>query len=231
MIVSTFIEKYNKSDSAVAVEESHVVSGGVYEAELEHDNVDEDTLEVYSGASMTGSRLTYTLTAPSDASWKRVIHVETTQPTIYISYETTGDQVEADDINRVQDAIIDTQEAVNALTEQVTGASGGAFTWDQLMGTTNKKGLAITSQPVSVSVTAGETATFTIAAGSTDGDVIYNWQYQDSGSAIWHTDSTTNKVTVENTTTEMNGRRYRCIVADTAGGSLVSDIAMLYVAS
>lgn len=231
MIVSTFIEKYNKSSSAVAVEEAHVMpASGVYEAELEHDNVDEDTLEVYSGTSLTGTRLEYTLTAPADASWKRIIHVETSQPTIYISYETTGDQVEADDINNVQDAIVDTQEALNVLASQVTGG-GSAYTWNQLMGIGETSGLNIATQPQSVSVTAGQTATFSIVAGSTDGDVIYEWQYQESGSTIWHVAASTATLTIENTTTEMNARRYRCVVTDTAGGSLVSDIAMLYVAS
>lgn len=230
MIVSTFVEKYNKSSTAIAVEESHIVSNGAYEAELEHDNVDEDTLEVYSGATHTGSRLAYTLTAPSDASWKRIIHVETDQPTIYISYETTGDQVEADDVNRLQEAVVNTQEAVNVLTEQVTGGSG-AYTWNQLMGVGKTTGLTITSQPQSVSVTAGETATFYVGAGSTEEDVLYEWQYQESGSAIWNVADTTATIKIENTTTEMNGRRYRCVVTDTAGGSIVSGIATLYVAS
>lgn len=230
MIVSKFVEKYNKSSTAIAVEESHVVSNGVYEAELEHDNVEEDTLEVYSGATHTGSRLEYTLTAPPDASWKRVIHVETTQPTIYISYETTGDQVEADDINRVQEAIVATQEEVNVLAEQVTGSTTG-FTWNKLMGISSTSGLDITTQPQSVAVTAGETVTFYVGAGSTEGDVLYEWQYQESGSAIWNVGGSASTEIVENTTTEMNGRRYRCVVTDTAGGSLVSGIATLYVAS
>lgn len=231
MIVSTFIEKYNKSSTAIAVEESHVMpENNIYEAELEHDNVDEETLEVYSGATHTGSRLAYTLTAPAEASWKRVIHVKTTQPTIYISYETTGDQVEADDINRVQEAIVSTQEAVNVLSEQITGGTNG-FTWNKLMGVGSTSSLSITTQPQSVSVTAGETATFYVGAGSSEGDVLYEWQYQESGSAIWNVAGETATLTIESVTTEMNGRRYRCVVTDTAGGSVVSGTATLYVAS
>lgn len=233
MIVSEFIEKYNKSEVAIPVEEKHVMpESGTYEAELEHDNVDEDTIEVYSGANLTGSRLAYTITAPADASWKRIIHVETSQPTIYISYETTGDQVEADDVNRVQEAIVETQEALNALSEQVTGG-GSAYTWNQLMGISVKSGLTITQNPSSVSVTAGDNAVFAVNANSTEGDVTYRWQYEEAGSSIWQdlANGTSKSITLSSVTTEYNGRRYRCIVSDTAGNSQTSDVATLYVSS
>lgn len=233
MIVSEFIEKYNKSEVAIPVEEKHVMpESGTYEAELEHDNVDEDTIEVYSGANLTGSRLAYTITAPADASWKRIIHVETSQPTIYISYETTGDQVEADDVNRVQEAIVETQEALNVLAGQVTGG-GSAYTWNQLMGVSVESGLTITQNPSSVSVTAGDNAVFAVNANSTEGDITYRWQYEEAGSSIWQdlANGTSKSITLSSVTTEYNGRRYRCIVSDTAGNSQTSDVATLYVSS
>lgn len=234
MIVSEFVEKYNKSEVAIPVEEKHVMNeSGVYEAELEHDNIDEETLEVYSGANLTGSRIAYTLTAPSDASWKRIIHIDTSQPTIYISYETTGDQVEADDVNRLQDAVVSTQNAVNVLSEQVTGG-GSAFTWNKLMGVnTGDTGLVITHNPSSVSVTAGDNATFAVNATSTEGDVTYRWQYEAAGSSIWQdmANGAGKSITLSSVTTEDNGKRFRCIVVDTAGNSQTSDVATLYVSS
>lgn len=233
MIVSTFVTKYNKSSSSIAVEESHVMpESGIYEAELEHDNVVEDTLNVYSGTSMTGSKISYTLTAPTDADWKRIIHVETSQPTIYISYETTGDQVEADDINRVQEAIVSTQEFVNGVSQDIRGDSTG-YTWNKLMGIFDNTAISIETQPADVSIVAGKDAEFSIAASSTAGDLTYRWQVEPSGSSIWQdlADGASSLIYISQVTTEYDGNRYRCILTDTGGNSEVSDMATLHVSS
>lgn len=232
MILSEFVTKYNKSETAIAVEEKHVMpDSGIYEAELEHDNVDEDTLQVNTGASLSGSSLSYTLTSPSDETWKRIIHVETSQPTIYINYETTGDQVEADDVNNLQDAILDTQAAVNVLAEQVTGSSTG-FTWNKLMGVGDEGTLKITVQPQNVTITSGNNATFYVAATSKN-DITYKWQSETKGSSIWQDidGATSSSVLVSGASTDLNGTRYRCIVTDTGGDSVISDTATLYVTS
>lgn len=116
MQVSTFCEKMNKVDGNIYVveEEIHLTSG-VYEAELQHDNINEATFAVFTGPKLTGNRLeSYTLSTPSLAPWKRIVRVYADVPVVYISYETDGDTVEGDDINRVQAAIVGTQEALNA---------------------------------------------------------------------------------------------------------------------
>ena len=113
---SQFIEKLNKVDGNVYVikEEVHL-TGGVYEAPLAHDNINTATLAVFTGPKLTGERLeTYAVSTPSLTPWKRIIRVYADVETVYISYETDGDTVEAEDINQVQEAVVGTQEAVNA---------------------------------------------------------------------------------------------------------------------
>ena len=116
MNVSTFYEKLNKVDGNVYVVEEVVhPTDGVYEGELQHDNINAAAFAVYTGPKLTGKRLeTYTLSTPSLAPWKRVVKIYAEEPVVYISYETDGDTVEADDINRLQEAVRCTQEAVNA---------------------------------------------------------------------------------------------------------------------
>ena len=115
MQVSTFYEKLNKVDgNTYVVEEEIHLTNGVYESELQHDNINEATFAVFTGPKLTGERLeTYTLSTPSLAPWKRIVRVYADVPVAYISYETDGDIVEGDDINRVQDSIVATQEALN----------------------------------------------------------------------------------------------------------------------
>ena len=116
MVVSSFVEKLNKVDGNVYVIEEEVhLTDGVYEAALEHDNINPATLAVYTGPKLTGERIqSYALSTPSLMPWKKVIRVYADVPVVYISYETDGDMVEAEDINRVQDTIVGTQEALNA---------------------------------------------------------------------------------------------------------------------
>lgn len=115
MEISTFPEKLNKIDGVVyVIEEAVTIVDGVYEAELQHDNISEGTLTVYTGSKLTGERITnYALSTPSNAPWKRIIRIYADVPTVYITYETPGDTVEADDINRVQVSIVTTQETLN----------------------------------------------------------------------------------------------------------------------
>ena len=96
MQVSTFCEKLNKVDGNIYVveEEIHLING-VYEAELQHDNINEATFAVFTGPKLTGERLeSYTLSTPSLAPWKRIVRVYADVPVVYISYETDGDTVE-----------------------------------------------------------------------------------------------------------------------------------------
>lgn len=228
-----FIKKNNKGSTAYVIEESHIMpQDGVYEAELEHDNVRDDTIQVMSGASGTGTRIAFSLTTPSDQTWKRIIHVETQQPTIYISYESTGDQVEADDINELQDALKELQSFTNALASEVRGGAV-AYTWGRLKGLSDSDQITINPQPQSLSIVAGDDAEFTIGAAVTTGTPLYRWQYEESGSAVWNdfTDGGKETLNIPTVAASWNGARIRCVVSDSAGNSKISDIVTLSVST
>ncbi len=116
MKVSAYTEKLNKVDGNVYVVEEEVsLIDGVYDAPLAHDNVNTSTLAVYTGPKLTGDRIqSYVLSTPSLMPWKKVIRLYADVPTVYISYETEGDTVEAEDVNLLQQDVIRTQEGVNA---------------------------------------------------------------------------------------------------------------------
>lgn len=116
MDITQFNSKLNKLDGNIyTIEEVVNPIAGVYEKELAHDNVEVSTLNIYTGSKLTGSKInTYTTSTPSLTPWKTNIKIFSTEPVLYISYETTGDTVEAEDINNVQESINKTQEALNS---------------------------------------------------------------------------------------------------------------------
>lgn len=120
MEVSRFEEKLNKIDgNNYVIEEKALLCEGVYNGELKHDNINPATLAVFTGPRLTGDRIqTYSVSTPSLTPWKKVIKVFADTPEVYISYETDGDTVEAEDINRLQEAVSKTQTAVNTETER-----------------------------------------------------------------------------------------------------------------
>lgn len=115
MEISKFSEKLNKIDGNIyVVEEKVELTGGVYNAPLQHDNINTSTLAVYTGPKLTGERIqTYALSTPSLTPWKRIIRIYADVPTVYITYEAEGDTVEAEDVNLLQDEMVRTQKAVN----------------------------------------------------------------------------------------------------------------------
>lgn len=123
MELSVFHDKLNKIDGNAYVieEEIQMPASGIYDEELQHDNIADSTLAVYTGPMLTGEQIqSYALSTPSMAPWKRIIRIQSDAPVVYITYETTGDTVEADDINRVQAAIVETQGGVNAEEARAT---------------------------------------------------------------------------------------------------------------
>ncbi|MCS6110367.1 hypothetical protein FDB55_06730 [Clostridium botulinum] len=122
MEVSKFNEKLNRIDGNIyTIEEVVTPLEGIYEAELIHDNVNIKTLNIYTGSKLTGTKITtYSTSTPSLTPWKTVIKIFSTEPKLYITYETTGDTVEAEDINNLQDAINLTQEELNKETNRAT---------------------------------------------------------------------------------------------------------------
>jgi|GEM_PF-2708032 len=223
-----FHEKLNKlSGSVYKVEEEITVpDGGVYEEYLQHDNIYEDSLYVFSGPNKTGEELVYTLTVPSDGPWKHIIRVETVKPKIYISYDTPGDQVEAEDINKLQRAINYTQNEISALEEEVIGARTG-YTWDKLRGQTTDTQIVITTQPADQEVVTGTPTTFAVVATGTN--IHYKWQYRDIADNYWSNFLVGNTATLSITPTEAwNGRKVRCMLSN-GTGVYVTDVATLTV--
>ncbi|WP_455796432.1 hypothetical protein [Clostridium butyricum] len=116
MDITQFNSKLNKLDGNIyTIEEVINPIAGVYEKELAHDNVEVNTINIYTGSKLTGTKInTYTTFTPSLTPWKTIIKIFSTEPVLYITYETTGDTVESEDVNNLQDALNETQRALNA---------------------------------------------------------------------------------------------------------------------
>ncbi|WP_321994837.1 hypothetical protein [Clostridium butyricum] len=122
--VDKFNDKFNKlTGNIYVVEEIVIPIDGVYESALQHDNIDKSTLNVYTGSKLTGSKVdTYILSTPTLTPWKTEIKIFSNAKQLYISYETQGDTVEAEDINNVQNSIVKTQESLNSENERAKSA-------------------------------------------------------------------------------------------------------------
>lgn len=110
--IDEFNTKLNKlDDNTYVIEEVVNLTNGVYEGELEHDNVSLSSINVYTGTKLTGTKITnFAVSTPSLTPWKRTIKIFSDVTPVYITYQTTGDTVEADDINRIQNSIVNTQK-------------------------------------------------------------------------------------------------------------------------
>ena len=112
-----FTDKLNKIDGKVyTVEEEIIVENGKYIGFLAHDNINIDTIGIYTEKGLNGNKVTnYSLSIKEGQEWKTFI--ELYHPTnVYAVYETAGDIVEAEDINILQDSITDLYEKVKNLT-------------------------------------------------------------------------------------------------------------------
>lgn len=128
--IDVFQEKLNKNPTGnnYVIEERIALVAGVYEGLLNHDNINNSTIQVYSGSKLTGDKLTnWTLTIPSDTPWRRLIKIFSSVAEVYVTYETPGDTVEADDINVLQTAVTATQTEIERY--KTNGLiDGGSFT-------------------------------------------------------------------------------------------------------
>ena len=126
MQVDKFTTKLNKIDNHIyMIEEEVFISNGVYEGTLDHDNVKTQTINVYTEKKLTGEKLeNILLSTPSETPWKTIIKIFAKEgiTKAYITYQTTGDTVEADDINFIQDSIVKTQKELNVYAEKVNKA-------------------------------------------------------------------------------------------------------------
>lgn len=117
--IDKFTEKLNKSDQGYVVEEEVLLTDGRFEGFLKHDNAVVDSLLIYSGPGISGEKINnYLITIPSDTSWKRILKVFASYDNLYVTYQTPGDTVEAEDINRIQDSIVNTQTELNRVNQE-----------------------------------------------------------------------------------------------------------------
>ena len=86
----------------------------------------------------------------------------------------------------------------------------------------------ITTQPQSVSVTEGQSATFSVTA--TGDNLCYQWQINSGNGWSDITGATDASYTIDRTTTAMGGNQYCCVVTGD-GGTVTSDAATLTVRS
>lgn len=86
------------------IEEEVFLTNGVYAGDLLHDNIDEGSISIFTEKNFGGQRITnYGIANPPDTPWRTRIRVLANYEKLYISYTTSGDTVEAEDINVLQD--------------------------------------------------------------------------------------------------------------------------------
>jgi|GEM_PF-1090485 len=103
--VDRFQEKLNKKldDSVYVIEERLALTGGVFEGVLAHDHIRRESIRIYTGPGLSGSEvIQYFLSVPSETPWKLILKVFSSAEAVYVTYETPGDRVEAEDINQLQ---------------------------------------------------------------------------------------------------------------------------------
>lgn len=103
--IYNFIARLNKKDNPYTiVDEQVTLTEGKWEGFLAHDQVIEKTIEIYTLPNKEGERvLAYTLDKKEEV-WKTYLKVFSQSDVLYITYETYGDTVEAEDINQLQGA-------------------------------------------------------------------------------------------------------------------------------
>lgn len=103
--IDIFKDKLNKkaNGGAYVIEERLPLTDGVYNGPLAHDNINNQTLAVYTGSQYSGTELrNFTVSFPDEAPWRRLIKIFADVSEVYVTYETPGDTIEAEDINILQ---------------------------------------------------------------------------------------------------------------------------------
>jgi hypothetical protein len=126
--IDVFSAKLNKKqDGVYVIEEEITLTNGKFEGYLAHDNIINSTVKVYTGPKFTGQEVaTWTLSVPVDMPWRRIIRIFADVAKVYVTYETLGDTVEADDVNVLQDAITATQTELERYKSEGV-VDGGTF--------------------------------------------------------------------------------------------------------
>ncbi len=108
--------------------------------------------------------------------------------------------------------------------------SNGSTAYSNAATLTVESPAKITSQPRSVTATAGDTVKFTV--GATGIELTYQWQYRTSSGGTWKNSTTSGCKTATlsiHATEARNGYQYRCAVSDSLGNTVYSNAATLTV--
>lgn len=112
-----FKPKLNKrpDGTTYTVQELITLIQGQYDGPLSHDNVANSTVRVYTGPNFTGEQiLSFVISTPTDSPWRRSIRIFADVPNVFVTYETPGDQVDAEDINALQESLQTTREELTS---------------------------------------------------------------------------------------------------------------------
>ncbi|MEK3717672.1 phosphoglucomutase [Paenibacillus sp. FSL R7-0333] len=127
--IDVFQDKLNKkaNGGSHVVEEKLRLTGGVFSGLLAHDNINNQTLAVYTGSRFSGTEVrNYSVSFPDETPWRRLINIYADVPEVYVTYETPGDTVEADDVNQLQGGLTATQRELERY-KQAGLIDGGSF--------------------------------------------------------------------------------------------------------
>ena len=125
--IDTFNAKINKKINGVyVIEEEIEVVNGVWEGFLKHDNANIASIQIFTGSRLSGEQIhNYFVSIPDETPWKRHLKIFSSSK-VYVTYETPGDQVEAEDINTLQEAITNTQAEIERYKDSGL-IDGGTF--------------------------------------------------------------------------------------------------------
>jgi hypothetical protein len=127
--IDEFTDKLNKkaNGGSYVVEEKLLLTDGVYSGLLAHDNINNQSIAVYTGSRYSGVELrNFSVSFPDETPWRRMIKIFAEVPEVYVTYETPGDTVEADDINVLQWGLTAAQRELERY--KATGRiDGGSF--------------------------------------------------------------------------------------------------------
>ncbi|MNC13129.1 hypothetical protein D3C75_608630 [compost metagenome] len=127
--IDVFKDKLNKkaNGGSYVVEEKLLLTDGVYSGLLAHDNINNQSIAVYTGSHYSGVELrNFSVSFPDETPWRRIIKIFAGVPEVYVTYETPGDTVEADDINALQSGLTAAQKELERY--KATGRiDGGSF--------------------------------------------------------------------------------------------------------
>ena len=200
-----------------------VESGGKLEGTIDGKQPPEITVSPVNQTMEEGSPAAFSVTASAG---------EGEQLTYQWQQKTTDSGSEWMDISDATNATYTTGQTTMAMSGYqyrcVVTANGVSVISAPATLTVNAAATTITTQPGNVTVTEGETATFSVTA--TGSNLTYQWQQSTDGSAWANISGATGiSYTTQATTMDMNGYQYHCVVTDGNSAEVTSQAATLTV--